>query len=102
MYNVSCKLISRNLVENSIGVQKETITKTEVPIIRIEDIYSKEFYEANEQGYVPSLRIVISELNYSEESELEYNGIVYSVIRTQNAAMDERTLICERKAKNVK
>jgi len=102
MYNVSCKLISRNLVENSIGVQKETITKTEVPIIRIEDIYSKEFYEASEQGYVPSLRIVISELNYSEESELEYNGIVYSIIRTQNAAMDERTLICERKAKNVK
>lgn len=102
MYNVSCKLISRNLVENSIGVQKETITKTEVPIIRIEDIYSKEFYEASEQGYTPSLRIVISELNYSEESELEYNGIVYSIIRTQNAAMDERTLICERKAKNVK
>lgn len=102
MYNVSCKLISRSLVENSIGVQKETITKTEVPIIRIEDIYSKEFYEASEQGYTPSLRIVISELNYSEESELEYNGIVYSIIRTQNAAMDERTLVCERKAKNVK
>lgn len=102
MRAVSCKLISKTLTEDAIGVQKEIIQETEIPIIKVEDVYANEFYQANEQGYRPSLRLRISSLNYNDESELEYMNIVYSVIRTQEATADELVLVCERKLKNVK
>ena len=40
--------------------------------IKNEEIYSTEYYEANQQGYKPNLRIRISTLNYEDEEELEY------------------------------
>ena len=102
MRDVSCKLLSTQVVENSIGVQTEQITELEIPIIKIEDIYANEFYEANEQGYKPSLRLRISSLNYNNEDELIYMGTIYSIIRTQEITVDELILVCERKIKNVK
>lgn len=101
MYNTSVTLLSKSLTSNSIGVQSETITQTEVPIMKIEDIYANEFYQANEQGFKPSLRIRISSLNYSNERELIYKGITYTIIRTQEPLPDETILICQRKVKNV-
>lgn len=101
MYNTSVTLLNRSLTSNSIGVQSETITQTEVPIMKIEDIYANEFYQANEQGFKPSLRIRISSLNYSNERELIYKGTTYTIIRTQEPVPDETILICQRKVKNV-
>lgn len=101
MYNTSVTLLSRSLTSNNIGVQSETITQTEVPIMKIEDIYANEFYQANEQGFKPSLRIRISSLNYSNERELIYKGTTYTIIRTQEPVPDETILICQRKVKNV-
>lgn len=101
MRDVSCKLLSSQITTDSIGVQKETITKIEVPITKVEDVYSKEFYEANEQGHKPSLRLRISVLNYSGQNELIYLGTTYSIIRTQEITVDELILVCERKVKNV-
>lgn len=93
-------LCKHSYTKDSIGVEKETEVLVECPIIKHEDIYSKEFYEANQQGFKPSLRIVISRLNYDNENELQYNGVRYSIIRTQEYDLDEITLICERKVGN--
>lgn len=101
MRDVSCKLISKQIVVNSIGVQKESETQIDCPIIRVEDVYADEFYRANEQGFRPSLRIIISTLNYNDEPELLYMNKVYSIIRTQESSADELVLVCERKIKNV-
>ena len=103
MRDVSCKLIKQNYLQNEIGSpvpQKPTIT--EIPIIKVEDVYANEYYEANQAGYQPTLRLRISTLNYNNEQELEYMGIVYTVIRTQEVTADELILVCERKIKNVK
>lgn len=102
MRDVSCKLLSTSLSSNEIGVQKEVIVETEIPIIRVEDVRANEFYEANEQGYKPSLRLRISTLNYSNQSELIYMDTTYNIIRTQEITADELILVCERKVKNVK
>ena len=102
MRDVSCKLLSTRITSDSIGVEKVTSTEVEIPIIRVEDVYAKEFYEANEQGHKPSLRLRISSLNYNNESELKYMNTTYSIIRTQEVAADELILVCERKVKNVK
>lgn len=100
MRDITITLLSHSLQENSIGVQVATTTQTIVPIIRIEDIYASEFYQANEQGYQPTLRIRLSSLNYNGENELIYMGLQYSVIRIEDL-IDETILVCERKVKNV-
>ena len=101
MRDVSCKLLSTKIQEDSIGVQKEVNTEVEIPIIKIEEIYANEFYEANEQGFKPSLRLRISSLNYNNEQELIYMGVTYSIIRATEPYADETVLVCERKVKNV-
>ena len=101
MRDVSCKLLSTTITEDNIGVQKEVTTEIEIPIIKVEEIYAKEFYEANEQGFKPTLRLKISALNYNNEKELIYMGTTYSIIRPSEPYADELVLVCERKAKNV-
>ena len=83
-------------------MQKEVQTEVEIPIIKVEEVYANEFYEANEQGYKPSLRLRISSLNYNNEKELIYMGTTYSIIRASEPYADEVVLVCERKVKNVK
>lgn len=101
MRDVSCKLLSTTLETNEIGVQKENIVEIEIPIIKVEDVYANEFYKANEQGYKPSLRLRISNLNYNNQSELIYMNTTYAIIRIQEVTADEIILVCERKIKNV-
>lgn len=100
MIATSITLLNRTLQSNSIGVQEETIEEVEVPIIKVEDIYSNEFYEAEAQGHKPELRLRISDLNYNKQPELIYMGVTYTIVRTQNPVIDEVILVCERKIKN--
>ena len=100
MRDVSCKLVSVSISQDEIGVEKETTVETEIPI-KVEDIRANEFYQANEQGFKPELRLRTSALNYSGQSELIYMGTKYTIIRTQEIVADEIILICERKIKNV-
>ena len=101
MRDLSCTLLSTSIQSNDIGVEKEVTTQIECPIIKVEDVYANEFYEANEQGFRPTLRLRISTLNYNNEKELIYMGTTYSIIRTQELEADEIILVCERKVKNV-
>ena len=101
MRDVECKLLSTTLVDNEIGVQEEKIVEIPIPIIKVEDVYASEFYEANQQGYKPTLRLRISALNYNNQEELIYMGTTYSIIRSSEPYADEIVLICERKVKNV-
>lgn len=102
MRDVSCKLLKIIAESNEIGVEEESVVEKEVPIIKVEEIYANEFYEANEQGYKPSLRLRLSALNYDNEQELIYMNIRYSIIRVSEPYPDEVILVCERKIKNVK
>ena len=102
MRDVSCKLITTESKQDNIGVPlPDKITEREIPIIKVEDIYANEYYEANQSGYKPSLSLRISALNYNNEQELKYMNTVYTIIRVQEVTADEIVLICERKIKNV-
>ena len=101
MRDVSCKLLSTTFIQDEIGNEKEVTIEKEIPIIKVEDVYSTEFYEANQQGFKPPLTLRVSALNYNDEEELIYMNKTYSVIRTQEPTADEVILICERKIKNV-
>lgn len=101
MRDIACILLSTTIERDDIGNEIETVKKRLIPIIKVEDVYAKEYYEANQQGYKPSLRLRISALNYKDEEELIYMNKTYSIIRVQEPNADEVVLICERKIKNV-
>lgn len=100
MRDVSCKLISTQISKNDIGVETVKTIEKECPIIKIEDIYANEYYQANQSGFQPNLRLKISRLNYEDEPELIYMKKTYTIIRTQEISVDELILVCERKVKN--
>ena len=102
MYSTECILLSTTYTTNNIGVQTETTIEKTIPIMKIEDIYANEFYQAQATGFKPELRIRTSSLNYEGEKELKYQGNIYSIVRTQLPTPDEIVLICERKIKNGK
>lgn len=103
MRDVECKLLSTTYKTDSMGIQEPTgVEERPIPIIKVEEVYANEFYEANEQGFKPTLRLRISALNYNNEKELIYMGVTYSIIRATEPYVDETVLVCERKVKNVK
>jgi len=110
MHDVSCVLLSKsyekdengNILKDKNGREIHTIAEKEVPIIGTEKVWKDEFYKANQQGLRPSLRIKLSTLNYNDEEELIYMGKNYTVIRVDGDNDDEVTLVCQRRANNVK
>lgn len=101
MRYISCTLRKITQTTDSIGVETESLVETTIPIIRIEKVYEQEFYRANEQGLKPSLKVRINSLNYNDEQELEYGGIIYTIIRAEENVND-LILTCSRKIKNIK
>lgn len=100
MQDWTIKLISQQYVIDDIGNQKLQKTYTEVPIIEIQDIYQSEFYNASQQGLKPTLRVEISNLNYSDEEELIYMDKHYSIIRVDRVDNENIALVCERRVGN--
>lgn len=101
MQAVELTLLSYTYEKDSIGQQTPKTIKKVIPIIKQTSIMHEEFYEANEQGFKPEARFVISSLNYNGESDLIYMGVKYSIIRTTVTNPDELALICERKIGDV-
>ena len=100
MYSTEVTLLKRTYVTNEIGVQIEQLQEKTIPIIKVEDIYANEFYQASMQGIKPSLRLRISALNYDGQEELEYGGVIYTVARSETDVND-LILVCERKIRNI-
>lgn len=98
MHDITTKLISKQYVIDEIGNQKLQENYVEIPIIEVQDVYQSEFYNASQQGLKPSLRLLISDLNYSDEPELEYMQCRYSIIRVDKVSNEELALVCEKRS----
>lgn len=92
------QLLTPRVTKNNIGVvTRQGYTEKQVYLIKVEEIYANEFYEASQLGLKPELRLRISATSYNNERELKYNDQIYTIIRTSNPNTDEVVLICERK-----
>lgn len=92
------QLLTPRVTKNNIGVvTRQGYTEKQVYLIKVEEIYANEFYEASQLGLKPELRLRISATSYNNERELKYNDQIYTIIRTSNPNADEVVLICERK-----
>jgi len=98
MQDWTTKLISKQYVIDEIGNQKLQENYIEVPIIEVQDVYQNEFYNASQQGLKPTLRLLISDLNYADEPELMYMGSRYSIIRVDMVNNEQIALVCEKRS----
>ena len=98
MRDWTAKLIMKQYVIDEIGNQRLQEDYIEIPIIDVEDVYQSEFYNASQQGLKPTLRLLISDLNYNEEPELEYMNYRYSIIRVDKVNDEEIALVCEKRS----
>lgn len=97
MQDWTIKLITNQYVFDEYGNQKLQTNYIEVPIIEIQDVYQSEFYNASQQGLKPTLRVMISNLNYNDEEELVYMNKYYSIIRVDRVDNENIALVCEKR-----
>ena len=97
MQDWTIKLITQQYVIDEIGNQRLQNNYTEVPIIEIQDVYQSEFYNASQQGLKPTLRVMISNLNYNDEEDLIYMGKQYTIIRVDRIDNENIALVCEKR-----
>ncbi len=100
MIDVECTLISKEVTQDEIGNEIINNRETIVPIIKVEDVFASEFYEAGQLGFKPNLKLRISSLNYNNQKLLRYMNNIYDVIRVDSPAIDEVSLVCERRIGN--
>ena len=98
MTDWTTKLITKNYTIDEVGNQKLQENLVEIPIIEVQDVYQSEYYNASQQGLKPTLRLLISDLNYNSEPELEYMGNRYSIIRVDTVDNESLALICEKRS----
>lgn len=98
MRAVELTLLSYTYKKDEIGQEIKVVKKKTIPIIKETSVLLEEYYEANQQGIRPEVRLIISALNYNRETEFEYMGEKYSVIRTNTPNIDEIALIGTKKA----
>lgn len=97
MQDWTIKLITQQYVIDEVGNQRLQNNYTEVPIIEIQDVYQSEFYNASQQGLKPTLRVMISNLNYNDEEDLIYMGKQYTIIRVDRIDNENIALVCEKR-----
>lgn len=97
MKDLTLKLIKKDFAFDDIGNQILVNHYVEVPIVEFQDVYQSEFYNARQQGLKPTLRLVINELNYEDEEELEYCSQVYTIIRVDKVDEEYIALVCEKR-----
>lgn len=99
------------MYEGIATLKKEVITKDKYlneiksyedhqVFVKPRSIYASEFYQAASSGLKPSVKLVIANASdYDGEKLVEYEGILYSIIRVYRHK-DSIELTCEEKVGN--
>lgn len=79
---------------DSLNKPYKTFQKFEV-FLNEKGVKRNEFYQASAQGYRAELCVEIRKVDYHRETHLEYNGIMYRIIRSYPVKNECLELICE-------
>ena len=84
--------------EDSIGNIISSSETSKKCYAKKQSVKTNEFYSAVEVGLTPSFEFVVKRLNYNGESEVEWNGERFQVIRTIDPKNKyDIVLVCARK-----
>lgn len=81
MMNEELTLILTTQTENDMGDVIDTQERTDI-LCEVESVTRNEFYNAAKVDMQPEMVFVINRYDYSGESEVEYEGQLYDVIRS--------------------
>jgi hypothetical protein len=74
--------------------QNNGFTKREV-ICDVNGVKRTEFYQAQAAGYKPEITVDVKKWEYEKERYLEYDGVMYKIIRTYPVKNECLELVCE-------
>lgn len=83
------------------GNEKITYAKRKVYVMP-RGVYSSEFYNAAQAGLHPEITFeMTNRADYDGERLIEYDGVVYNIIRPDwNAQKDKISLVCDKRLNN--
>jgi len=81
LWEDTCYLITKQKTYDENGVEKEVLTNKKEVFCLVGGIYMKEFYEAQASGIKAQYKIVVSLIDYDNETVVEYRDETYSVYR---------------------
>lgn len=90
------KLRKATIATDPQGVQRETVTETEV-FCQVDSVTQSEFFEGGRNGLNPEYRIIVFSGDYNDETEIEFKNKIYSVYRIYLGRDDMLELYVERK-----
>lgn len=91
-----CSLISTTYALNTYGVQEPTETSVDV-YCSINSVTQTEFFEASQTDLKPAYQVKVWAFEYSNQQEIEIDGVRYSVYRTYLRSKDIIELYVEKK-----
>lgn len=83
------------------GNEKMTYAKRKVYVMP-RGVYSSEFYNAAQAGLHPEITFeMTNRADYNGERLIEFDGVVYNIIRPDwNAQKDKISLVCDKRLNN--
>lgn len=93
-------LLKADTSDNEIGDVVKTTSRRET-FAKKNSIRQSEFYQAAATGLQPELSFTVWTMEYLGESQLEYQGKPYNIIRTFEINEKETELTCSGLAKGV-
>ena len=90
------KLRKIAVTTDSTGVQRQSVTETEV-FCQVDSVTQTEFFEGGRNGLNPDYRMTVFVGDYDGQEEVEYKTRLYSVYRTYLGRNDTLELYVERK-----
>ncbi|EJL44024.1 phage head closure protein [Brevibacillus agri] len=95
-YDHELVLIGQKFESDEIGNQIPVETRTSI-LCCLKSVGRTEFYNAAVAGLRPTAVFVIHAYEYSDEQQVEFNGLRYRVLRTYATDTEEVELTCERR-----
>ncbi|TCJ05047.1 phage head closure protein [Cytobacillus praedii] len=89
-------LISTVEDTNSMGDPIDVLPRRREVFAKKDSVRRSEFYQAAATGFKPEITFVTWNQQYEGEEKLEYDGKVYSIIRTYQKNDKEIELVCSR------
>lgn len=86
-------LLEEETYKDSTG-QVHKVPKQTLCVGMLHSVYEKEFYQAQQAGIRPEFMIKTPSTNYGGQSQILYEGDVYTVYRTYQVGTDQIELYC--------
>lgn len=97
-YSEIIYLINEVLEEDEIGNQVTSSSSTTKCYAKKQSVRTNEFYNAAMVGLTPTCEFIVKRLNYSGQSELEWNNERFEIIRTVDPKNKfDIVLVCAKK-----